>query len=159
MSESNKNQQSQSDKIGLVAEIEAKVSAAKDTIKKAVKDTAVAYSDLEGAKMSGEDKEINRATSAYNKAVKEELVVRTKLAQSKYKDNKGNELMYEPEAEAKGCFHVLLDKPSYSPKTGEKRSVAYIKKFGRAAWHHFLRHYATLGYTVKVLWNPDIYEL
>lgn len=69
---------------------------------------------------------------------------------------------YIPDKSEKHLFHVLMDKPYFSQKTGKKLSKPYIQKFTDAEYKALTEKknesdtsYAEmLGYEVTVLWNP-----
>ena len=57
-----------------------------------------------------------------------------------------------PEGE-ENLYHVLLDKPNFSPKTGQKLSVAFVQKFTAADWDAHQKH-STEGFTAVMLHDP-----
>jgi hypothetical protein len=65
---------------------------------------------------------------------------------------------FRPKVKEVGYFHVELDKPSFNPKTGKKNSKAFPQIFEPKAFNQFAQQSSGLGYTVKVLWNPEIYQ-
>ncbi len=65
---------------------------------------------------------------------------------------------FRPKVKESGYFHVLLDKPSFDSKTGKKLSKEIPQIFEPKAFTQFQNSAKGLGYTVKVLWNPEIYQ-
>lgn len=64
------------------------------------------------------------------------------------------ETSYVPQENEKNLYHALLDKPAFDPRTGKKCSKEVTQKFTEAEWNLFAKHYESLGYTIKMLWNP-----
>lgn len=69
---------------------------------------------------------------------------------------------YVPDKSEKHLYHVLLEKPYYSKKTGKKISTPYIQKFTESEYNSLTSKKSEsdksnaemLGYEVTVLWNP-----
>lgn len=62
---------------------------------------------------------------------------------------------YKPNEEEKHLYHVELEKPLYHPSTGEKISTPYVQKFTKNEFKQFESNAKMLGYTIKVLFNPE----
>lgn len=70
---------------------------------------------------------------------------------------------YNPSDKEKHLYHVELEKPLYDSKTGKKMSTPYVQKFTKAEYNQFVGKKSAkdksnaemLGYTVKVLFNPE----
>lgn len=71
---------------------------------------------------------------------------------------------YVPKDDEKHLYHVELEKPLYNQSTGKKVSSPYVQKFTRAEYNQFVgkksekdkSNAEMLGYTVKVLYTPEI---
>ena len=100
---------------------------------------------VESAKKSVED-----AKSDYLKKKEAEAQARTKAAQN------GS---YVPKENERNIYHVKLDKPAFDPKSGKKLSKEYIQKFTTAEWNQFEKNSAGLGYTMEIMWNPEVFNL
>ena len=69
---------------------------------------------------------------------------------------------YTPEANEKHLYHVQLETPYFSKRTGERLSTSFVQKFTEQDYKKFTEKKSDkdksnaemLGYTVKVLWNP-----
>lgn len=69
---------------------------------------------------------------------------------------------YKPDDSEKGYYHVLLERPYYNKKTGNKLSVPTIQKFTENEYKALTgkknekdkSNAELLGYTVRVIWNP-----
>ena len=99
----------------------------------------------EAAKISVED-----AKADYLKKKEAEAQARTKAAQN------GS---YVPKENERNIFHVKLDKPAFDPKSGKKISKEYIQKFTAAEWNSFVKNSSGLGYTMEIMWNPEVFSL
>jgi hypothetical protein len=70
---------------------------------------------------------------------------------------------YKPDDKEKHLYHVQLEKPLYNPSSGKKMSTPYIQKFTKNEFKQFVGKKGSndksnaemLGYTVKVLFNPE----
>lgn len=70
---------------------------------------------------------------------------------------------YKPDDKEKHLYHVELEKPLYNPSTGKKISTPYVQKFTKSEFKQFVgkkgandkSNAEMLGYTVKVLFNPE----
>ena len=62
---------------------------------------------------------------------------------------------YKPNEKEKHLYHVELEKPLYHPSTGEKISTPYVQKFTKNEYKQFESNAKMLGYTIKVLFNPE----
>ena len=56
------------------------------------------------------------------------------------------------------CYHVRIEKVTYSPNTGEKLSRPTIQKFGIKAWGEERDTLVRLGYKIDVLFDPVEYQ-
>jgi hypothetical protein len=93
---------------------------------------------------------IEEAKANYTKVKEAEVQIRIKAAQNG---------TYIPKESERGIFHVKLDKPAFDPKSGAKLSKEYIQKFTQAEWNQFLKNSSGLGYTMEIMWNPEVYNL
>ena len=101
---------------------------------------------VEAAKKSVDDLKAD-----YLKKVEAENQARTKLFQ--------NGSSYVPKETEQNLYHVKLDKPAFDPKSGKKLSKEYIQKFTTAEWNQFEKNSAGLGYTMEIIWNPEVFNL
>lgn len=69
---------------------------------------------------------------------------------------------YIPDDKEKNLYHLLLEKPLFDRMTGKRISKPYVQKFNDRAYKKFtekknggLSNAEMLGYTFKVLWNPE----
>ena len=62
---------------------------------------------------------------------------------------------YKPDDKEKHLYHVELEKPLYHPSTGQKISTPYVQKFTKNEYKQFESNAKMLGYTIKVLFNPE----
>lgn len=60
--------------------------------------------------------------------------------------------------ERTGFYHVQLDKPQYSSKTGKKKSKAFAQIYRPDALKQLLNQKDNLGYQVVILWDGVTYE-
>ena len=82
---------------------------------------------------------------------------------SKQEEQEHQESNYTPNEDEKHLFHVELEKPLFSQSTGKRVSVPYVQKFTKAEYNQLVgkksekdkSNAEMLGYTVKVLWNPE----
>ena len=65
---------------------------------------------------------------------------------------------YLPKESERGIYHVKLDKPAFDPKSGKKLSKEFIQKFTLAEWNQFNKNSQGLGYTVEIMWNPELFQ-
>ena len=63
---------------------------------------------------------------------------------------------YKPDSHEANLVHVVLDKPLFNQKTGEKLSKEYIQKFTLSDWKVFKDYNQCLGYTIEVLYEPGV---
>lgn len=64
---------------------------------------------------------------------------------------------FTPKNEEKMFYHIELDQPNFDKKTGKKLSKAFVQIFDIPAFKSFAANQNTLGFTVQVLWNPEVY--
>ena len=70
---------------------------------------------------------------------------------------------YTPNDNEKHLYHIELEKPLYDSKSGKRMSVPYTQKMTAVEYKSFVgkknekdkSNAEMLGYTVKVLWNPE----
>ena len=62
---------------------------------------------------------------------------------------------YKPNEKEKHLYHVELEKPLYHPSTGQKMSTPFVQKFTKNEYKQFESNAKMLGYTIKVLFNPE----
>ena len=62
---------------------------------------------------------------------------------------------YKPNEKEKNLYHVELEKPLYHPSTGQKISTPFVQKFTKNEYKQFESNAKMLGYTIKVLFNPE----
>lgn len=70
---------------------------------------------------------------------------------------------YTPAENEKHLYHIELEKPLYDSKTGKRMSVPYVQKMTKGEYKSFVgkrnekdkSNAEMLGYSVKVLWNPE----
>lgn len=70
---------------------------------------------------------------------------------------------YNPAENEKHLYHIELEKPLFDSKSGKRMSVPYIQKMTSVEYKSFVgkknekdkSNAEMLGYTVKVLWNPE----
>lgn len=70
---------------------------------------------------------------------------------------------YVPAESEKHLYHVQLERPLFDKITGKRISTPYVQKFGKRAFNKFIgkknekdkSNAEMLGYTTKVLWNPE----
>lgn len=85
----------------------------------------------------------------------------TNSKQEAEQEHKKNE--YKPSEKEKHLYHVELEKPLFDSKTGKKMSKPYVQKFTKTEYNQFVGKKSAkdksnaemLGYTVKVLFNPE----
>lgn len=73
------------------------------------------------------------------------------------------QIKYAPADSEKHLFHVELEKPLYDSKTGKRMSVPFVQKMTKVEYKSFVgkknekdkSNAEMLGYSVKVLWNPE----
>lgn len=93
---------------------------------------------------------LETAKADYLKKKGAEAQARTKAAQN------GS---YVPKEDERNIYHVKLDKPAFDPKSGKKLSKEYIQKFTVAEWNSFVKNSSGLGYTMVIMWNPELFRL
>lgn len=147
----------------------AAVKKAKDATleaKKKVESTQKEYEKAQEVLKSAGEKEtpeakktVNTAKAAYDAAVTDleaketsEKTIRINAAKGKQGDQD-----YIPEDSEKNLVHVSLEKPIW--KQGTKISKPYVQKFSPRGFKDFETNNAGLGYTVEILWNPELYSL
>lgn len=70
---------------------------------------------------------------------------------------------YTPAENEKHLYHIELEKPLFDSKTGKRMSVPYVQKMTKGEYKSFVgkrnekdkSNAEMLGYSVKVLWNPE----
>lgn len=70
---------------------------------------------------------------------------------------------YTPAENEKHLYHIELEKPLFDTKTGKRMSVPYVQKMTKGEYKSFVgkrnekdkSNAEMLGYSVKVLWNPE----
>ena len=70
---------------------------------------------------------------------------------------------YTPAENEKHLYHIELEKPLFDSKSGKRMSVPYVQKMTAVEYKSFVgkknekdkSNAEMLGYTVKVLWNPE----
>lgn len=98
--------------------------------------------------------ELAKAKEELAKAQEAVLAVRIKAAQSNAPEDE-----FKPALSERRLYHVILDKPLYDKNTGKKLSKAYPQKFSAKEFNLFKNNSAGLGFTIKVVWDPELYYL
>lgn len=130
-----------------IEKAKSETQTAKEDLSEAQKDLAESKGDAKAEETA--KKSLEAAKAKYQEKVESEKSIRIKAAQS------GS---YLPEVKERGIFHAKLDKPYFDPKTGNKISKAFIQKFTIADWNSFIKNSTGLGYTIEIVWNPEIYN-
>lgn len=64
-----------------------------------------------------------------------------------------------PELAERKLYHVEVDTVAkYDTKTGKKLTNAFVQKYSIPEFKTFEKDAASLGYEIKVLWNPELYK-
>ncbi len=76
------------------------------------------------------------------------------------KEDFTEEKSYKPEKEEEGFYHVEVSKgPKFDSETGKPLTQnTTIQKMKPKAFNQFEKNASTLGYSVKVLWEPKVKE-
>lgn len=158
-----KNVATQSEKDTKVA-AEKAVKDAEQLVEANEKNVADATSEVEKCSTA-----FKAATSKYEnaKAIASRYVAFTEKEIEEIEGKFGDEV-HIPEAITKdadkfvpkptelGYFHLELDKPIYN-KRGKLKSKPFRQIFTQNAYNQFMENAQSLGYTVVMLWNPEIY--